>query len=157
MLLKSQVSFSMGNQTSDTLQRKFGSDELDKIVLKLNSCSDPRKRYEYLLFLAKQLPCLPSESLNQSIKVKGCISQVYVKGEFKDKKMIWQGYSDALITKGILSLLIKGLNNLTPSEVLAIDPNFIESTGLKTSLTPSRVNGFMNIFLKMKAQAETYL
>ena len=56
----------------------------------------------------------------------------------------------------MLSLLIIGLENLTPSEILAIDPSFIPATGLNNSLTPSRVNGFMNIFLNMKAQANSF-
>ena len=135
----------------------FGSNELDKIVSKLNSSSDPRRRYEYLLFLAKKLPALPLESLEPSIKVKGCISQVYVFAELIDGKLLWKGYSDALITKDILALLIKGLHNLTPKEVLDVDPSFIPATGLSNSLTPSRVNGFMNIFLKMQSQARTLL
>ena len=139
------------------MEVNFGSAELNKIVSKMNKCSEPRKRYEYLLFLAKKLPSLPSESLNNAIKVKGCISKVYVLGELKNGKLFWKGFSDALITKGMLSLLIIGLNNLTPSEVISIDPSFITATGLNNSLTPSRVNGFMNIFLNMKSQANSYI
>ncbi len=135
----------------------FGSIELNKIVSKLSSCSDPRRRYEYLLFLAKKLPNLPLEAFNPSMKVKGCISQVYVQGKLKEGKIFWEGYSDALITKGMLSLLVKGLSNLTPEEILNIDPTFITATGLNNSLTPSRVNGFMNIFIKMKSQATKFL
>ena len=93
----------------------------------------------------------------ESDKVKGCISQVYVLGELVNGKLLWKGYSDALITRGMLALLIKGLNDLTPNEVLAIDPAFISATGLNKSLTPSRVNGFMNIFLRMKNQAVSFL
>ncbi|AAQ00194.1 MULTISPECIES: SufE family protein [Prochlorococcus] len=147
----------MGEQTNEPQCKDFGSHALNEIVAKLKSSSEPRKRYEYLLFLAKKLPVLSINSLNNSMQVKGCISKVYVIGELKGGKLFWQGYSDALITKGMLSLLIKGLNNLTPKEVLKIDPSFITETGLSSSLTPSRVNGFMNIFLKMKAQAGTFL
>ena len=135
----------------------FGSLELDKIVSKLSSCSEPRKRYEYLLFLAKKLPNIPLDTFNPSMKVKGCISQVYVKGNLKEGKIFWEGYSDALITKGMLSLLVKGLSNLSPEEIVKIDPAFITATGLNSSLTASRVNGFMNIFIKMKSQASKFL
>ncbi len=138
-------------------KNKFGSNELEKIVAKLESCAEPRKRYEYLLFLAKQLTNVSLESFDESNKVKGCISQVYVLVEMIEGKLFWKGYSDALITKGMLALLIKGLNNLTPNEVIAIDPSFISATGLNKSLTPSRANGFMNIFLKMKSQAVSFL
>ncbi len=147
----------MAEQAEFPIKLNFGSCELNKIVTKLNTCSEPRKRYEYLLFLAKRLPSLPSQSLNAAIKVKGCISQVYVLGELKDGKLFWRGFSDALITKGMLALLIIGLDNLSPSEVLAIDPGFIPATGLNNSLTPSRVNGFMNIFLNMQAQANSFI
>ena len=147
----------MAEQANDFYLNKFGSDELEKIVKKLKSCSDPRKRYEYLLFLAKKLPVVSVETFKESDKVKGCISQVYVLGELKEGKLFWKGYSDALITKGMLALLIKGLNDLTPNEVIAIDPAFISATGLNKSLTPSRVNGFMNIFLRMKNQAVSFL
>ncbi len=135
----------------------FGSIELNKIVSKLSSCTEPRRRYEYLLFLAKKLPEIPLESFNASMQVKGCISQVFVKGQLKEGKVFWQGYSDALITKGMLSLLVKGLSNLTPQEIIKIDPNFIPATGLNSSLTPSRVNGFMNIFIMMKSQASKFI
>ncbi len=147
----------MADPRNQALKQSYGSKELDKIVAKLNSCSEPRKRYEYLLYLAKKLPALPEDKLNSRLKVNGCISQVYVLGELIDGKISWKGYSDALITKGMLSLLIKGLEELTPKEVLSIDPTFIPATGLNSSLTASRVNGFMNIFLKMKSQANAFL
>jgi len=135
----------------------FGSEELDKLVHKLRTTSEPRKRYEYLLWLGKSLPALPQESFNESIKVKGCISKVYVLGNLSKGKMSWNGYSDALITKGILAFLIKGLSNLSPEEVLNVNPKFIEATGLSKTLTQSRVNGFLNIFIKMKEQAHLLL
>ena len=147
----------MAESAKGLIESNYGSDELNKIVSKLSSCSEPKKRYEYLLFLAKKLPSLSLESLNNSIKVKGCISQVYVLGELKEGKLSWKGYSDALITKGMLALLIKGLNDLTPKEIQEIDPSFIPATGLNTSLTASRVNGFLNIFLMMKNQASALL
>jgi cysteine desulfuration protein SufE len=85
--------------------------------------------------------------------VKGCVSQVFVRGTLADGVMFWQGDSDALITKGLLALLIQGLNGLSPKEVQAVDPAFIAATGLQTSLTPSRANGFLNILRAMQAQA----
>ena len=134
--------------------KSFGSATLDKMVYKLKSTSDSKKRYEYVLWLAKKLPALPEEKISDSIKVQGCISQVYVLGEINQGKIQWTGYSDALITKGLLSLLIAGLNNLTAVEILNIDEGFIKETGLKSSLTPSRANGFLNILINMKSQAK---
>ena len=132
----------------------YGSDSLDNLIERLQSTSDPKRRYEYILWLAKSLPLLTEDLHLETTKVKGCISEVYVLGILLNGKIQWKGYSDALITKGLLAFLIKGLNDLTPFEVLSINEKFIEMTGLSKSLTPSRANGFLNIFLKMKAQAK---
>ena len=148
----------MANNLEVLPTEDFGSKELNKLVSKLNSSKDARKRYEYLLWLAKSLPELPKDLLSKAVKVKGCISQVYILGNLSiDKKIVWSGYSDALITKGMLAFLIKGLNNLSPQEMLKINIKFIEATGLRSSLTPSRANGFLNIFLNMQAQAKCLL
>jgi len=139
-----------------SLINTYGSDSLDNLIERLQSTSDPKRRYEYILWLAKSLPILPEDLHLETTKVKGCISEVYVLGKLLNGKIQWKGYSDALITKGLLAFLIKGLNDLTPFEVLSIDEKFIEMTGLSKSLTPSRANGFLNIFLKMKAQAKNF-
>ena len=135
-------------------EKSYGSDSLDNLIERLQSTSDPRRRYEYILWLAKSLPLLNEDLRIETTKVKGCISEVYVLGILMNGKIQWKGYSDALITKGLLAFLIKALNELTPFEVLSIDEKFIEMTGLSKSLTPSRANGFLNIFLKMRSQAK---
>ena len=132
----------------------YGSTSLDNLIERLQSTTDPKRRYEYILWLAKSLPVLTEDLHLETTKVKGCISEVYVLGILFKGKVKWKGYSDALITKGLLAFLIKGLNDLTPFEVISIDKKFIEMTGLSRSLTPSRANGFLNIFLKMKDQAK---
>ena len=126
----------------------YGSDSLDNLIERLQSTSDAKRRYEYILWLGKSLPLLDEDLHLPTTQVKGCISEVYVLGILLNGKIQWKGYSDALITKGLLAFLIKGLNDLTPFEVLSIDEKFIEMTGLSKSLTPSRANGFLNIFLK---------
>lgn len=132
-----------------------GSDALDRMVERLGGTADPKRRYEYVLWLAKKLDPLPADQQTDAIKVRGCVSQVFVRGELANGVMHWQGDSDALITKGLLALLIQGLEGLTPQQVQAIDPAFIEATGLQASLTPSRANGFLNILRTMQAQAKT--
>jgi cysteine desulfuration protein SufE len=131
-----------------------GSAALDRIVERLGSTSDPKRRYEYVLWLAKKLPPLPEDLRQEVFKVRGCVSQVYVVAQLVEGKLHWQGESDAAITKGLLALLIEGLEGLTPAEALAIDPAFLAATGLQASLTPSRANGFLNIFRMMQAQAK---
>jgi len=130
-----------------------GSEKLDQIVERLKGTADPKRRYEYVLWLAKKLQPLPEDFRNDAFKVKGCVSQVYVVGQLVDGKLHWQGDSDAAITKGLLALLIEGLEGLEPAAAAAIDPAFLSETGLQASLTPSRANGFLNILRMMQAQA----
>ena len=139
---------------SSSSEINYGSEALNKIVTRLKTTKEAKKRYEYVLWLAKKLPPIPEDMQDQKIKVQGCISQVYIIGSLVNGKINWKGDSDALITKGLLALLILGLDNLTPKEILEIDPIFIKATGLNSSLTPSRANGFMNILLSMKSQAK---
>ena len=131
-----------------------GSDALDRMVDRLSGTSDPKRRYEYVLWLAKKLQPMPADEQTEAIKVKGCVSQVFVRGQLDNGTMQWVGDSDALITKGLLAMLIEGLSGLTPAQVQAVDPSFIAATGLQASLTPSRANGFLNIFRTMQAQAQ---
>ena len=143
----------MSNLNSTSSEINYGSEALNKIVSRLEATKEAKKRYEYILWLAKKLSPIPAEIQDEKIKVKGCISQVYIIGKLTNGRINWHGDSDALITKGLLALLIQGLDNLTPDEILEIDPIFIKATGLNSSLTPSRANGFMNILLSMKSQA----
>ena len=130
-----------------------GSEKLDQIVERLKGTADPKRRYEYVLWLAKKLQPLADEFRNDAFKVKGCVSQVYVVGQLVEGKLHWQGDSDAAITKGLLALLIEGLEGLEPAAAAGIDPGFLSETGLQASLTPSRANGFLNILKMMQAQA----
>ncbi|NDG22640.1 MAG: SufE family protein [Synechococcaceae bacterium WBB_10_009] len=131
-----------------------GSQKLDQIVERLKSTADPKRRYEYVLWLAKKLQPLPEAFRTDAFKVKGCVSQVYVVGQLVDGKLHWQGDSDAAITKGLLALLIEGLEGLDPATAAAIDASVLAETGLQASLTPSRANGFLNILRLMQAQAK---
>lgn len=134
-----------------------GSETLDRMVERLGSTTDSKRRYEYVLWLAKKLDPLPPEQQTDDLRVKGCVSQVFVRGDLDDGVMRWRGDSDALITKGLLALLIQGLNGLTPEQVQAVDPSFIEATGLQANLTPSRANGFLNILRMMQNQAASFI
>ena len=131
--------------------------KLNNLVDKLKNSEDPKRKYEYILWLGKKLEEPDSNILVHENKVMGCVSEVFVKASINEGKLYWQGYSDALITKGLLAFLINGLNELTPKEVVKINKKFLEETGLKASLTPSRSNGFLNILLKMQSQANEFL
>ncbi len=139
------------------MQNKETYTELFKLVEKLKNADDPKRKYEFILWLGKKLKVPNNNILIPENKVHGCVSEVFVKANFQEGKLYWEGYSDALITKGLLAFLINGMNELTPKEVVNINNQFIEDTGLKASLTPSRSNGFLNILLKMQSQANDFL
>ena len=126
---------------------------LARIVEKFKRRSDPKKRYEQLLWYGKKLEAMPETGKTEENKVQGCVSQVYITADFEDGKIWYKGDSDAQLVKGLVALLIEGLNGLTPNEIIAVTPDFIEETGLNVSLTPSRANGFYNIFQMMKKKA----
>lgn len=136
------------SSTSSSLPEK-----LERIVEKFKRRSNPKQRYEQLLWYAKKLPAMPEETKTEENKVKGCVSQVYITASLEDGKVWYQGDSDAQLVKGLVAFLIEGLNGLTPQEIIQVTPDFIEETGLKVSLTPSRANGFYNIFQTMKKKA----
>ena len=139
------------------MEKEENYTELNKLVEKLKNAEDPKRKYEFILWLGKKLKVPNNSILIPENKVQGCVSEVFVKASFQEGKLYWEGYSDALITKGLLAFLINGMNELTPKQVVNINNKFIEDTGLKASLTPSRSNGFLNILLKMKSQANDLL
>ena len=127
--------------------------KLAKIVERFKSRSNPKQKYEQLLWYGKKLPVMPEEDKIADNKVHGCVSQVYITAKKEEGKILYQGDSDAQLVKGLVAFLIEGLNGLPPEEIIKVEPSFIEETGLKVSLTPSRANGFYNIFQLMKTKA----
>lgn len=81
------------------------------------------------------------------------MSQVFISASLDDGKVVYTGDSDSQLVKGLVALLVQGLNGLPTQEILNVSPNFIQETGLNVSLTPSRANGFYNIFQMMKHKA----
>jgi cysteine desulfuration protein SufE len=129
---------------------------LARIVERFKRHTNPKQRYEQLLWYAKRLKEMPEEDKTPENKVPGCVSQVFITANLEDGKVCYLGDSDAQLVKGLVALLIEGLNGLTPDEILEISPDFIQDTGLNVSLTPSRANGFYNIFQTMKKKALGY-
>jgi cysteine desulfuration protein SufE len=127
--------------------------KLAKIVERFQRRSNPKQKYEQLLWYAQKLPEMPESAKISENKVNGCVSQVYITAQLAEGRVLYQGDSDAQLVKGLVAFLIEGLNDLPPEEIIKVHPNFIEDTGLQVSLTPSRANGFYNIFKMMQKQA----
>lgn len=127
---------------------------LARIVERFQRLSSPKQRYEQLLwYCCKRLQPMPELAKVSENKVPGCVSQVYINARLEQGKVWFQGDSDSQLVKGLVALLIEGLNGLTPAEILQVSPDFIQDTGLNVSLTPSRANGFYNIFKTMQKKA----
>jgi cysteine desulfuration protein SufE len=123
---------------------------LEKIVKRLQNVTDPKQKYERLILFARKLPEFPDADRAEANKVSGCTSQVFITAQLDHGKVIFAGDSDSQLVKGLVAILVEGLNGLTPKEILTLTPDFIQDTGLNVSLTPSRVNGFYNIFTMMQ-------
>ena len=126
---------------------------LAKIVQRFQRASEPKRRYEQLIWYGQRLNEFSESDKILENKVAGCVSQVYITAALEDGKVIFQGDSDSQLTKGLVGLLVEGLNGLTPTEIVQLTPDFIQDTGLNVSLTPSRANGFYNIFKTMQKKA----
>ena len=131
--------------------------KLAKIVERFKKRPNPKQKYEQLLWYGKKLPVMPEEDKVTENRVQGCVSKVYITATQEDGKILYQGDSDAQLVKGLVAFLIEGLNGLPPEEIIKVEPTFIEETGLQVSLTPSRANGFYNIFQMMKQKAAEFI
>ena len=127
--------------------------KLQAMVDELAAIDDLEEKYLILIEMGDDVPDISSEHKIESCVVQGCQSLVHVYTETVDGKLKLHGHADAKIVNGLLALLVLGLDGLTPKQFLAIDPHFIETTGVIKTLTPSRVNGFYNIFERFKAEA----
>ncbi|OKH24675.1 SufE family protein [Chroogloeocystis siderophila] len=126
---------------------------LARVVQRFQRLSNPKQRYEQLVWYAKRLKEFPEGDKVSENKVPGCVSQVYITARLDQGKVWYQGDSDSALVKGLVAVLVEGLSGLSPEEILQVSPEFIKDTGLNASLTPSRSNGFYNIFQKMKEKA----
>jgi cysteine desulfuration protein SufE len=125
--------------------------KLGAMVEELASIDDLEEKYDALIEMGKAVPDIPADRKTEACLVQGCQSVVHVYATRVDGRLSLKGHADALIVNGLLSLLVLGLDGLTAQEFLAIDPGFIEKTGVLKALTPSRMNGFYNMFQKLKA------
>ncbi len=111
-------------------------------------------KYEYLIDLGKNLEPYPEEARTEDKLIKGCQSRVWLDAHMQDGRLWFKADSDAIITKGIISLLISVFSGRTPAEIVADDFSFIEQIGLKENLSPTRVNGLVSMIETIRKTAE---
>lgn len=114
-------------------------------------------KYEYLIELGKSLKDFPESSKTDENLIKGCQSRVWLDYRVDDGKVIFSADSDAIITKGIISLLISIYSGRTPQEIMSSDFSVVEKIGLKENLSPTRANGLVSMIAKIKAIAAALL
>jgi len=118
--------------------------------------SDWMDKYNYIIELGKELPLINSQYKTPKHLITGCQSQVWLHAEFKDGRITFSADSDAIITKGIVNLLIKVLSNQTPEEILGAKLDFIDTIGLRAHLSPTRSNGLNSMLKQMKLYATAF-
>ena len=114
-------------------------------------------KYEYLIELGKSLDGYPEAEKTEDKLIKGCQSRVWLDHELRDGKLYFRADSDAIITKGIISLLISVYSGETPADIAADDFKFISELGLKENLSPTRANGLVSMLETIRKTAQEYV
>lgn len=125
----------------------------DNIIEEFSGFDDWLDRYQLLIDLGSEQEPLPEEYKNDNNLIEGCQSRVWLQADYVDGKVKFRAESDALIVKGIVSLLIKVYSDHTPDEILSSEPYFVEAIGLKEHLSPTRSNGLLAMIKQMKLYA----
>jgi cysteine desulfuration protein SufE len=128
----------------------------DAIIEEFSMFDDWLDKYDYLISLSESLPMIDPSKRNDKYLIEGCQSRVWVASELKDGKVVYTADSDAIITKGIIALLIRVMNNRCPEELAHIDLYFIDGIGLGENLSPRRSNGLRAMVAQMKLDALIY-
>lgn len=113
-------------------------------------------KYEYIIQLGKDLPLIDAQYKTADNLIKGCQSQVWLHAEMKDGLLYFTADSDALITKGLVSLMVSVLSGHTPKEIAEADVFFIDAVGLSSHLSPTRSNGLLSMLKQMKIYGLAY-
>ena len=125
----------------------------DEIIAEFNDFDDWLDRYQLLIDLGGEQEPLPAEYKTDNNLIEGCQSRVWLQADYVDGKVLFSAESDAMIVKGIVSLLIKVYSGHTPDEILASEPYFVEAIGLKEHLSPTRSNGLLAMIKQMRLYA----
>lgn len=128
----------------------------EEIIEEFAMFDDWMQRYEYMIELGKSLPLIDEQYKTNDNLIKGCQSKVWVHGELNDAKIEFTADSDAIITKGIVAILIRVFSNQHPTAILEANTDFIDEIGLKEHLSPTRANGLVSMIKQIKMYAIAY-
>lgn len=128
----------------------------EEIIDEFSLFDDWMQRYEYMIELGKSLPLIDEKYKIDENLIKGCQSKVWVHAEMEDEKLIFTADSDAIITKGIVAILVRAFSDQHPKEILEADTRFIDEIGLKEHLSPTRANGLVSMVKQLKMYALAY-
>lgn len=126
------------------------------IIEEFSVFDDWLDKYEYLIELGKSLPVITDNRKLDSNLINGCQSRVWLAADYSDGKIFFTADSDAIITKGIISLLIRVFSGRAPQEIIDADLNFIKEIGLEQNLSPTRANGLVAMINKIKFYAVAF-
>jgi cysteine desulfuration protein SufE len=125
----------------------------DEIVDEFSMFDDWMQRYEYIIELGKSLPLIEEQYKTDDNIIQGCQSKVWVHAELDGDKVVFTADSDAILTKGIIAILIRAFSNQKASAILDANTDFIDEIGLKEHLSPTRANGLVSMIKKLKMYA----
>ncbi|WP_026302410.1 SufE family protein [Psychroflexus tropicus] len=128
----------------------------EEIIEEFSMFDDWMQRYEYMIELGKSLPIIDEKYKIEENIIKGCQSKVWVYAEMDDDEVSYTADSDAIITKGIIAILIRVFSGQKPEDIINADTSFIDEIGLKEHLSPTRANGLVSMIKQMKMYAIAY-
>ncbi len=124
-----------------------------EIIDEFSMFEDWEERYQFMIDLGKSLPLIKEEFKTEDNIIKGCQSKVWLKGENIDNKIVFTADSDAILTKGIIAILIRTFSNQKPEDILQANTDFIDEIGLKEHLSATRANGLVSMIKNIKMYA----
>lgn len=125
----------------------------NEIIDEFSMFDDWTERYEYIIELGKSLPMIGEKYKTDEYIIKGCQSKVWLNAEQKDGKVIFTADSDAILTKGIIAIMIRVFSGQNPKEILDASTDFVDEIGLKEHLSPTRANGLVSMIKQIKMYA----
>lgn len=128
----------------------------NEIIDEFSIFDDWMQRYEYMIDLGKSLPLIKDQYKTEENIIKGCQSKVWVHAEMKDDTIVFTADSDAIITKGIIAIIIRVFSNQHPKDIIEANTDFIDEIGLKEHLSPTRANGLVSMIKQLKLYALAY-